>query len=68
MFHSLLQLWFRLSLEWGYAGVFTMMAIESTVFPLPSELVVPPAAYWASQGHMHFWGVVAAANRRASLR
>ena len=61
MFHSLFALWFRLTLDWGYAGVFTMMAIESTVFPLPSELVVPPAAYWAGQGRFHFWGVVAAA-------
>jgi len=48
-------------LEWGYAGIFVMMAIESTVFPLPSEVVVPPAAYWAEQGRFHFWGVVAAA-------
>jgi len=61
MFHSLLQLWFRLSLEWGYAGIFALMAIESTVFPLPSEVVVPPAAYWAEQGRFHFWGVIAAA-------
>lgn len=61
MFHSLLATWFRLSLEWGYAGVFLMMAIESTVFPLPSEVVIPPAAYWAEQGRFHFWGVVAAA-------
>ncbi|HET9326453.1 MAG TPA: DedA family protein [Candidatus Eisenbacteria bacterium] len=61
MFHSLFQLWFRLTLEWGYAGVFVMMAIESTVFPLPSEVVVPPAAYWAQQGRFDFWGVVAAA-------
>ena len=61
MFHSLLAVWFRLTLEWGYAGVFALMAIESTVFPLPSEVVIPPAAYWAAQGRMHFWGVVAAA-------
>lgn len=61
MLHSLVALWFRLSLDWGYAGVFLCMAIESTVFPLPSEVVIPPAAYWAAQGHMHFWGVVAAA-------
>ncbi len=61
MLHSLVALWFHLSLQWGYAGVFLCMAIESTVFPLPSEVVIPPAAYWASQGHMHFWGVVAAA-------
>ena len=61
MLHSLLALWFRLTLEWGYGGIFALMAIESTVFPLPSEVVIPPAAYWAEQGRMHFWGVVAAA-------
>ena len=61
MFHQLLSTWFRLSLEWGYAGVFIMMAIESTVFPLPSEVVIPPAAYWAEQGRFNFWGVVGAA-------
>ena len=61
MFHSLFALWFRLTLEWGYLGVFVLMAIESTVFPLPSEVVIPPAAYWAEQGRFSFWGVVAAA-------
>jgi membrane protein DedA with SNARE-associated domain len=61
MFHDLLGVWFRLVHDWGYAGVALLMAIESTVFPLPSEVVVPPAAYWATQGRMHFWGVVAAA-------
>lgn len=61
MFHSLFATWLELTRQWGYAGVFILMAIESTVFPLPSEVVVPPAAYWARQGHMHFWGVVLAA-------
>ncbi len=61
MFHSLLTTWFQLTHDWGYLGVFTLMAIESTVFPLPSEVVIPPAAYWAARGEMHFWGVVAAA-------
>ena len=60
MLHELFATWMRLSLEWGYAGIFLMMAIESTVFPLPSEIVVPPAAYWAEQGHFSFWGVVLA--------
>jgi membrane protein DedA with SNARE-associated domain len=54
-------MWFDLTLRWGYPGVFVLMAIESTVFPLPSEVVVPPAAYLATQGHLSFWGVVAAA-------
>ena len=61
MFHSLLRTWFGLVDQWGYAGVFVMMAIESTVFPLPSEVVIPPAAYYAEQGRFHFWGVVVAA-------
>jgi membrane protein DedA with SNARE-associated domain len=61
MFHSLFALWFRLSLQWGYAGVFFSMAVESTVFPLPSEIVIPPAAYWAEQGRFSFWGIVAVA-------
>lgn len=61
MLHDLFATWMRLTLEWGYPGVFVMMAIESTVFPLPSEVIVPPAAYWAQQGHLSFWGVVMAA-------
>src|ERR1043166_5169963 len=61
MFHSLLSLWFKLTLDWGYLGVFLLMALESTVFPIPSEVVIPPAAYWATQGRFHFWLVVLAA-------
>ncbi len=61
MFHSLFKTWFHLTAAWGYPGVFLLMAIESTVFPLPSELVVPPAAYWTSHGQFSFWGVVVTA-------
>jgi membrane protein DedA with SNARE-associated domain len=59
--HSMFATWMQLTRDWGYGGVFALMAIESTVFPLPSEVVVPPAAYWARQGHLNFWGVVLAA-------
>ena len=58
--HALLAAWFSHVRDWSYLGVFVLMAIESTVFPLPSEVVIPPAAYWARQGHLSFWGVVAA--------
>jgi membrane protein DedA with SNARE-associated domain len=61
MFHAWFASWMQFVHDLGYAGVFLMMAIESTVFPLPSELVVPPAAYWATQGRFTFWGVVLAA-------
>ncbi len=36
----------------GYFGIFVGMFLESTFFPLPSELVVIPAGIAASRGHM----------------
>ena len=36
----------------GYPGIFLLMAMESSVFPVPSELVMPPAGYLAQQGKM----------------
>ena len=58
--HSLIALWFSWVKQWGYFGIIILMAMESSIFPVPSEVVIPPAAYWAAQGHMSFWGVVAA--------
>jgi membrane protein DedA with SNARE-associated domain len=39
----------------GYPGIFLLMAMESSVIPVPSELVMPPAGYLASQGRMNIW-------------
>jgi len=37
----------------GYPGIFLLMAMESSVIPIPSELVMPPAGYWAAEGKMN---------------
>jgi len=37
----------------GYSGIFLLMAMESSVIPIPSELVMPPAGYLAQQGQMN---------------
>lgn len=39
----------------GYPGIFFLMAMESSLFPIPSELVMPPAGYLAHQGLMNPW-------------
>jgi membrane protein DedA with SNARE-associated domain len=40
-------------LKFGYTGIFLLMAMESSVIPVPSELVMPPAGYWAAEGKMN---------------
>ncbi|MGC1455423.1 MAG: DedA family protein, partial [Nitrospirota bacterium] len=37
----------------GYPGIFLLMAMESSVIPVPSELIMPPAGYLAQQGQMN---------------
>jgi membrane protein DedA with SNARE-associated domain len=58
--HHLITIWFSWVHDWGYLGIVLLMAMESTIFPVPSELVIPPAAYWAAQGRYTLWGVVVA--------
>jgi membrane protein DedA with SNARE-associated domain len=43
----------------GYPGVVALMFLESSFFPFPSEVVIPPAGYLASQGQMNPFAVVA---------
>ena len=44
----------RTLLDVGYPGIIALMAMESSILPVPSELVMPPAGYWAAKGQMSF--------------
>ena len=44
--------------SWGYAGIFVMMTLESTLIPIPSEVVIPFAGFLAYMGEMNVWLIV----------
>jgi len=54
--------WYTASLQTGgYPLIVLLMFIESTFLPLPSELIIPPAAYLAyTKGNMSLTGIVLA--------
>lgn len=58
--HQLLNTWFQWVQNGGYVGIMVLMAMESSIFPVPSEIVIPPAAFLAAQGKLDFFGVVLA--------
>jgi membrane protein DedA with SNARE-associated domain len=43
----------------GYPGIVCLMFLESSFFPFPSEVVIPPAGYLAAAGTMNLWMVIA---------
>ncbi len=49
---------FKALLDWymaniNYVSVTFLMMLESTIIPIPSEVIVPPAAYKAAQGSLN---------------
>lgn len=44
----------------GYPSVFVFMVMESMVFPVPSEAVMPFAGFLIFEGRFSFFGVIAA--------
>ncbi len=61
MIKELAQQLVDLIFDWGYLGIFLMMAIESSFIPFPSEIVLIPAGYLASQGDMSLGMIMVAA-------
>ena len=51
----------------NYGTIFFLMLLESTVVPVPSELVVAPAAYYAATGSINVWLVVLMATLGADV-
>lgn len=60
MLEHLIEWLLQTLLRLGYPGIVGLMAIESSVLPLPSELVMPPAGYWVAKGRMNLWLVLGA--------
>ena len=54
--------WYLATLsQGGYWLIFGLMALESTLVPIPSEVIIPPAAYLAhTQGQLSAVGIVVA--------
>ena len=51
----------------NYPAIFILMLLESTVVPVPSELVVAPAAYHAAGGHLNIVLVILFATLGADI-
>ena len=51
----------------NYPTIFLLMLLESTVVPVPSELVVSPAAYHAAGGHLDVFLVILFATLGANV-
>ena len=58
--HHLVEVWYGWVQHGGYWGIILLMAMESSIIPVPSEIVIPPAAFLAAQGHLSLAGVIAA--------
>ncbi|MEI6207082.1 MAG: DedA family protein [Desulfuromonadales bacterium] len=58
MIHTVIQWLLDTIGAMGYPGILLLMAMESSIIPVPSELVMPPAGFLAYQGKMNLASVI----------
>ncbi len=58
MLESFIQALLGLVESLNYLGIISLMAIESSFVPFPSELIIPPAGYLAQQGRLNLGLVI----------
>jgi membrane protein DedA with SNARE-associated domain len=62
--HQIIENWIHTWFTWvqsgGYPMIILLMAMESSIIPVPSEIVMPPAAFMAAQGKLNLWLVILA--------
>ena len=44
----------------GYPGIFILMALESALIPIPSEVIMPFSGFLVSEGRFSLWGIALA--------
>ena len=60
MLENIISYLVELVADWGYLGIFLLMALESSFFPFPSEVVMIPAGYLVYTGQMNLYMAFAA--------
>jgi membrane protein DedA with SNARE-associated domain len=58
MLHELINWLIETIGSMGYSGLFLLMAMESSLIPIPSEIIMPPAGYLVQQGKMNMGLVI----------
>ncbi|MDX1920175.1 MAG: DedA family protein, partial [Candidatus Caenarcaniphilales bacterium] len=62
MFEQLFAFITNIISQTGYLGICFFMILESMIFPIPSEAVMPFAGFLAAQGKFTMWGVAIASS------
>jgi membrane protein DedA with SNARE-associated domain len=64
-FFQIIINWYMLHMSYG--TVMLLMTIESTFLPMPSEFVIPPAAWLAAKGEMNIFLIIIAGTTGALI-